>query len=59
MLETTALVVLALTIVLLMKIGPVWLSLTPEHGVHAGDLLALPPLAYAAANLRRLAIAVL
>lgn len=31
-------------------IGPVILVLTPEHGVHAGDVLALFPLAIVAAH---------
>jgi hypothetical protein len=56
-LETAALLGLALAIVLLLKIGPVVLSITPQHGVHEGDLLALPAFVYAAVNARRVAFA--
>jgi hypothetical protein len=41
-------VALALVIVLVWRIGPVVWTLTPSHGLHTGDLLALPALAMAA-----------
>jgi hypothetical protein len=44
---TVALCCLALAIVLVWRIGPVVLSVTPEHGLHLGDLLALPALSLA------------
>jgi hypothetical protein len=43
---------LALAVVLVWRIGPVVVSATPEHGLHLGDLLALPMLAGAALNAR-------
>jgi hypothetical protein len=43
---------LAVAIVLVWRIGPVVFTATPEHGLHLGDLLALPALAAAAHNVR-------
>jgi hypothetical protein len=43
---------LAVAIVLVLRIGPVVLTATPEHGVHLGDLLAVPALGAAAMNVR-------
>ena len=45
---TAALCCLALAIVLVWRIGPVVYTATPEHGLHLGDLLALPALSLAA-----------
>jgi hypothetical protein len=49
LLTTVSLCCLALAIVLVWRIGPVVYSVTPEHGLHLGDLLALPALSLAAA----------
>lgn len=43
-----ALLLAAAGILFIAKIGPVVMTLTPEHGVHSGDLIALVPLAAAA-----------
>lgn len=48
-----ALLLLAVTIVAVWRIGPVIATATPEHGLHLGDLFALP-LAAAAGRLARL-----
>lgn len=48
-----ALLLLAALVVVVWRIGPVVVTATPEHGLHLGDLFALP-LAAAAGLLARL-----
>ena len=48
-----ALLATALLVVLAYRIGPVVLTVTPSHGMHLGDLLAVPPVLAAAALPRR------
>ena len=54
LLGAVALCALAFVIVMVWRIGPVVMTATPEHGLHVGDLLALPVLAAAASQLRPL-----
>lgn len=44
---------LALGIVFLLRIGPTILSLSPSHGIHEGDFIALPLLLLSFCFLRK------
>ncbi len=56
LLAAAALVILAMDVVLVLRIGPVILPLTAERGVHSGDLLGVMASLGAIALLARSAV---